>query len=265
MKFITVVLYTIPKSKVKSLRPTLIQAITGYFLWCFWLVFLSRHYAHSLVIQMHIKHMTDEGKRGNVSNQFVEQSSKSVFKAADDFVRSCLSNYMIQTHKFVVERADPHVSNEEPVGAQVIICSEFILVWERSLVISFLLCTCKTQPFLLSDMVANKTSKRTPPLLQVPLQTCERRPFDKWTNDFHSGTLVTILNWECSHVALEICKYAPDTIHGKVHVHEDALAREIMPKISTYIGPRPTLITTKRSYIRICVVCNQSFKLFELS
>ena len=78
---------------------------------------------------MHIKHMTDEGKSGDVSNQeFVEQSSKSVSQAADDFVRSCLSNYMIQTHKFVVERAGPHVSNEEPVGSQVIICNEFILV-----------------------------------------------------------------------------------------------------------------------------------------
>ena len=69
--------------------------------------------------------MTDEGKSGDVSNQeFVEQSSKSVSQAVDDFVRSCLSNYMIQTHKFVGERA----GNEEPVGSQVIFCSEFILV-----------------------------------------------------------------------------------------------------------------------------------------
>ena len=58
----------------------------------------------------------------------MEQSSKSVFQAADDFVWSCLSDYMIRTHKFVVEKAGPHVSNEEPVGSQIIICSEFILV-----------------------------------------------------------------------------------------------------------------------------------------
>ena len=100
MKFITLVLYTKPKSKVKSL--THIQVITGYFLWYFWLVFLSRHYAHSFVIQMHIQHITDKGISGNVSNlEFVEWS---VFQAAYDFVRSCLSNYIIKTHQVVVEK-----------------------------------------------------------------------------------------------------------------------------------------------------------------
>ena len=42
----------------------------------------------------------------------------------------------------------------------------------------FLLCTGKTQR-LLSDMVANKTHQRAPPLLQVAFQTFEQRPFDK--------------------------------------------------------------------------------------
>ena len=62
----------------------------------------------------------------------------------------------------------------------------------------FLLCMGKTQR-LLSDMVANKRHQRAPPLLQVAFQTFERRPFDKWTNDFDFQTLGNISTWECSH------------------------------------------------------------------
>ena len=53
---------------------------------------------------MHIQHMTDKGKSWNVSSQeFVEQSSKWTFQAANDYVRSCLSNYITQVYKSVVE------------------------------------------------------------------------------------------------------------------------------------------------------------------
>ena len=46
--------------------------------------------------------MTDKGKIWNVSSQeFVEQSSKSIFQDANDFVRSCLSNYIAQVHKLL--------------------------------------------------------------------------------------------------------------------------------------------------------------------
>ena len=56
------------------------------------------------------------------SQEFVEQSSKSIFQAAYDLVRSCLTNYITQVDKVVVEKAGTHVDNE------VIICSESILV-----------------------------------------------------------------------------------------------------------------------------------------
>ena len=47
----------------------------------------------------------------------MEQSSKSIFHAANDFEKSCLSNYIIKVHKVVVEKAGPHVGNEKPVGS----------------------------------------------------------------------------------------------------------------------------------------------------
>ena len=71
--------------------------------------------------------MTDKSKSCNVSGQeFVEQSSKSIFQSAYDFVRSCLSNNKIQVHEVVVEKADLLVGNQKPVGSKVIVCSESI-------------------------------------------------------------------------------------------------------------------------------------------
>ena len=76
---------------------------------------------------MRIQHMTDKGKSQNVSGQeFVEQSSKSIFQAAYDFVRSCLSNNKTQVHEVVVGKAAPHIGNQKPVGSKVIVCSESI-------------------------------------------------------------------------------------------------------------------------------------------
>ena len=62
--------------------------------------------------------MTDKGKNWNVpSQEFVEQSSKSILQAAYDSVRNCLPNYLTQVHKVVVEKAGPQLCYEEAVDS----------------------------------------------------------------------------------------------------------------------------------------------------
>ena len=120
----------------------------------------------------------------------MEQSSKSIFQAAYDFVRSCLSNNKTQVHEVVVEKADPHVGNQKPVGSKFVVSPYSLLLYnirfskaemfekEEKCCNLFFLCTGKTKP-LLADMAANRTHQRTTQLLQVAFETSEHGPFDK--------------------------------------------------------------------------------------
>ena len=89
----------------------------------------------------------------------------------------------------------------------------------------FLLCMGKTQR-LLSDMVANKTHQRAPPLLQVAFQTFERRPFDKWTNDLTFKHLGTFQLGNVHIPMFKIGKYTPDF---KVWSETDLMSQFCLP------------------------------------
>ena len=58
----------------------------------------------------------------------MDQLFRSIFQAAYDFAKGCLLNNIIQVHKFLVEKAVPHVGNENSVGSLVIIWNESIVI-----------------------------------------------------------------------------------------------------------------------------------------